>query len=114
MSKKSAKTKSPKSAKAAKMPSKAATKESAPTPSDTAPKRMSGLSAAAEVLRLAGGTPMKVGDMTAKARELGLWTPGGKTPAATMNAAIIKEIATKGGASRFRKHSRGLFELNAP
>lgn len=112
MTKKSSKPKSAKPAKPAKARSKPTPKESATKPADAQPKRMSGLSAAAEVLRLAGGTPMKVADMTAKARELGLWTPAGKTPAATMNAALIKEIATKGGASRFRKHSRGLFELN--
>ena len=40
----------------------------------------------------------------------GLWTsPGGKTPEATLYAAIVREIATKGAASRFAKHDRGLF-----
>ena len=33
----------------------------------------------------------------------------GKTPASTLNAAMIREILKKGLASRFRKHGRGLF-----
>lgn len=44
----------------------------------------------------------------------GLWTsPGGKTPAATLYAAITREIATKGKDARFRKADRGLFTANA-
>ena len=40
----------------------------------------------------------------------GLWrSPGGKTPEATLYAAIIREIAAKGTAARFRKHERGVF-----
>ena len=54
---------------------------------------------------------------------LGLRTPGTKpagkrakkppadaTPEATLYAAIIREIAAKGKAARFRKVERGLFE----
>jgi len=41
----------------------------------------------------------------------GLWHTNGKTPAATIYAAIIREIASKGNASRFRKVARGKFEL---
>ena len=45
----------------------------------------------------------------------GLWTsPGGKTPAATLYAAIVREITTKGKDARFRKADRGLFTANAP
>ena len=43
--------------------------------------------------------------------ETGLWKTGGKTPAATIYAAIIREIAVKGDTSRFRKTERGHFEL---
>jgi hypothetical protein len=40
----------------------------------------------------------------------GLWTsPGGKTPAATLYSAIIREIKLKGGEARFRKVERGKF-----
>jgi hypothetical protein len=39
-----------------------------------------------------------------------LWTsPGGKTPHATLAAAIIREIAVKGKESRFRKVRPGRF-----
>ena len=40
----------------------------------------------------------------------GLWkSPGGKSPEATLYAAIIREIAAKGDAARFKKHERGVF-----
>jgi hypothetical protein len=41
----------------------------------------------------------------------GMWTTGGKTPAATIYAAIIREIAAKGDQARFRKVERGKFTL---
>ena len=37
----------------------------------------------------------------------GLWQTNGKTPAATIYAAITCDIATKGDASRFVKTDRG-------
>jgi hypothetical protein len=44
--------------------------------------------------------------MTAK----GYWTsPGGKTPHATLHAAISREIKTKGKESRFAKAGPGKF-----
>ncbi len=44
----------------------------------------------------------------------GYWTsPAGKTPHATLYAAILREITTKGKASRFAKAERGRF-LRAP
>lgn len=111
MPKKSTKAKAPKTAKSAKPRSKPAPKaDTAPTDK---PRRLSGLDAAAEVL-CAAGEPMKVAAITERAREQGLWSPAGKTPAATLNSALVRDIAAKSGASRFRKHSRGLFELNAP
>ena len=40
----------------------------------------------------------------------GLWSsPNGKTPEATLYAAILREIGTKGDAARFRKVERGQF-----
>ena len=43
--------------------------------------------------------------------ERGLWAPGaGKTPHATLHAAMTGEIKTKGADSRFGKAGRGLFE----
>jgi hypothetical protein len=44
----------------------------------------------------------------------GYWrSPGGKTPAATLYAAILREVTTKGAAARFRKTEPGKFALNA-
>jgi hypothetical protein len=38
------------------------------------------------------------------------WTsPGGKTPASTLNAPIYQEIKSKGKNARFRKSERGKF-----
>jgi hypothetical protein len=49
-----------------------------------------------------------IGAMAAK----GYWTsPGGKTPHATLYSAILREITTKGTASRFVKAERGKFTL---
>jgi hypothetical protein len=73
-------------------------------------RKPSGLDAAVEVLREAG-TPLNCGEMVKQMLERGLWATGGKTPAATIYAAIIREIATRGDKSRFRKTDRGMFEL---
>jgi hypothetical protein len=75
-------------------------------------KRPSGLDAAARVLREAG-QPMNCGEVVKTALEKGYWKTGGKTPAATVYAAIVREIASKGAESRFRKTDRGMFELTA-
>jgi hypothetical protein len=73
------------------------------------PKRLSALGAAAKVLA-ESKAPMRATDMIAEMAKQGLWTsPGGKTPEATLYAAIAREIATKGDSSRFRKAERGLF-----
>ncbi|MFO0787115.1 MAG: HTH domain-containing protein [Phycisphaerales bacterium] len=72
-------------------------------------KRMSALDAAAHVLA-ASEVPMRAKEMIAAMEAKGLWTsPGGKTPEATLYAAIIREIAAKGSAARFKKHDRGVF-----
>ena len=50
--------------------------------------------------------------MIAAMAEQGLWrSPNGKTPHATLYAAILREIAKKGDAARFRKVDRGRFTL---
>ncbi|MFN7021948.1 MAG: HTH domain-containing protein [Phycisphaerales bacterium] len=72
-------------------------------------KRVSALDAAAQVLA-ASEVPMRAKEMIAAMQAKKLWTsPGGKTPEATLYAAIIREIAAKGTASRFKKHERGVF-----
>ena len=73
-------------------------------------RKPSGLDAAAQVLAEAG-EPLNTKDMVERMLAKGLWQTGGKTPAATIYAAIIREIATKGDDSRFRKTDRGRFEL---
>lgn len=76
-------------------------------------KRMSGLDAAARVLQ-ESGEPMTTKEMVEAADTKGYWkSPGGKTPHATVYAAIIREIATKGSAARFRKTERGKFAAKA-
>ena len=75
----------------------------------TAPKRISALDAAAQVLA-ASKEPMRAKDLIAAMADQGLWSsPNGKTPEATLYAAMIREIAAKGSEARFRKVERGLF-----
>lgn len=73
-------------------------------------KRSSGLDAAAHVLREAG-EPLTCGEMVKRMLDRGLWTTDGKTPAATIYSAVIREIAVNGDQSRFRKTTRGKFEV---
>jgi hypothetical protein len=70
----------------------------------------SGLAAAAAVLAEAG-EPLNTKTMVERMLAKGLWKTGGKTPAATIYAAILRECATKGADARFRKVERGKFEL---
>ena len=72
--------------------------------------KMSGLDAAARVLKEAG-QPMNAKAMVETMLAKGYWATDGKTPAATIYAAIIREIAKKGSNARFRKTARGQFEL---
>jgi hypothetical protein len=81
----------------------------AKAPKAPKPKRVSALDAAAIVIAKAD-KPMRAVDMVAQMEAKGLWkSPGGKTPEATLYAAIIREIAAKGKEARFAKHDRGLF-----
>jgi hypothetical protein len=74
------------------------------------PKRVSALDAAAVVLKKAG-KPMRSQDLITAMAEQGLWTsPNGKTPHATLYAAMLREINAKGKDARFRKVERGQFE----
>jgi hypothetical protein len=92
-------------------PKKIRTKKPASEPK---PKRVSAIDAAAQVLRKSGQA-MRSQDMIAAMTEQGLWSsPNGKTPHATLYSAILREIDTKGAASRFRKIERGKFEFNTP
>ena len=68
------------------------------------------LSAAVEILKDANEA-MSARAIVTAALGRGLWATNGKTPEATLYAAIIREIAAKGDGSRFRKAARGRFEL---
>jgi hypothetical protein len=71
------------------------------------PKRISALDAAAKVLA-ESDRPLRAIDMVEVMHAKGLWTsPGGKTPEATLYAAIIREITAKGKDARFKKVDRG-------
>lgn len=73
------------------------------------PKRTSALDAAAQIVASAS-KPMRTKDLIEQMEAKGLWkSPGGKTPEATLYAAIIREISAKGADARFKKHDRGLF-----
>lgn len=66
------------------------------------------LDLAAEVLAEAD-EPMNCKSIVEEVLASGKWTTKGKTPAATLYSAIIREIAAKGKASRFVKVERGKF-----
>ena len=82
-------------------------------PGQESPARTLSLIKAAAIVLEACGRPMNCKEIVDTAFEMRVWTPGaGKTPANTLHAAINRQIATKGQASRFAKAGRGLFDLN--
>jgi len=98
--------------RAAHGPTSAATAKPKGKPKEATPAKkggkMSGLDAAAKILA-DSGKPMNCADIVEAARTKGLWSTGGKTPAATIYAAIIREIAAKKKEARFIKTERGMF-----
>jgi hypothetical protein len=53
---------------------------------------------------------MRVKDLIAAMAKKGLWeSKAGKTPEATLYAAMIREVRDKGVDSRFERKDRGLF-----
>lgn len=93
---------------------KTAARKAAPTkPAKQTGGKLSALDAAAKVLaesKAPMGTKELIETMAAKK----LWTsPGGKTPAATLYSAILREIGAKGAESRFTKVDRGRFSAKA-
>jgi hypothetical protein len=78
---------------------------------EVAEKKLSALDAAAKVLG-EQGKPMSCQALIGAMAGNGYWTsPGGKTPAATLYSAMLREIDTKGDAARFVKVGRGQFGL---
>lgn len=76
------------------------------------PRKPSGLDTAYQVLK-AKGEPMTCKAIVDEMLTQGLWSTSGKTPAATIYSAILREIDGKPGESRFAKTGRGLFTLSA-
>ena len=75
--------------------------------------KLSALDAAAKVLATAK-QPMNAKELIEAMAKKKLWTsPGGKTPHATLYAAILREIQTKGKDARFKKTERGKFAINS-
>ncbi len=103
-------TKKPKAKKATRGDRRPKTRKQA---GEQKPKRVSALDAAAQVLAKAG-KPMRSQELIAAMAEQNLWkSPAGKTPHATLYAAMMREARDKGSASRFRKVDRGQFAFNA-
>jgi hypothetical protein len=76
-------------------------------------KKLSALDAAVKVLGETGQA-MTCPELISAMATKGYWTsPGGKTPQATLYAAVAREITIKGALSRFRKADRGKFALTA-
>jgi hypothetical protein len=78
---------------------------------EPAGKKMSALDAAAQIL--AGSKePLTCPELIEKMQAEGLWTTtSGKTPVATLNASLHRELKLKGDASRFAKAERGKFKF---
>ncbi len=76
-------------------------------------KKLSALSAAARVLAETGRA-MTCRELIEAMAAQGYWTsPGGRTPEATLYAAMTREIRAKGAQARFRKVQRGQFAAHA-
>jgi HB1, ASXL, restriction endonuclease HTH domain len=100
-----------KTTSAAKTPKAVAaqTNPSAATSAEPKPKKVSALEAAAQLLAQTGQA-LTCAQMIQALATSGTWTsPQGKTPEATLYAAIIREIQSKGAHARFRKTDRGTF-----
>lgn len=97
-------------ASSAEAPPSAKKEKKAKTTKEPKPKKLSALDAAAQVLKGAG-KPMNALEMVEAMATQNLWSsPNGKTPSATLFAAIIREVAAKGAEARFKKVERGLFQ----
>jgi hypothetical protein len=101
------------SKKSTKTPKTPTGEKKAPAPKKTTkpdvPGKLSALDAAAKVLSEAG-RPMSCKEMIEVMAQKGYWTsPGGKTPHATLYAAIVREVNAKGDGARFTKTEKGKF-----
>jgi hypothetical protein len=79
-----------------------------PAESNTA--KRGGLNAAVRVLAEAT-EPLNCKTIVERILQQGYWSTNGKTPAATISAAILREIKVKGDNARFCKVGRGKFTV---
>ena len=78
------------------------------------PRKLSALDAADKVLQEAG-QPMNCQEMIQAMAAKGYWSsPSGKTPAATLYSALLREVKTKANQARFQKAARGQFVYQTP
>ena len=99
-------TRSPKAKQPAKATRKPRAKKAAPA------EKMSQMAAAERVLA-ESGEPMNCKTMVEAMASQGYWSsPGGKTPAATLYASLLRHIRKAGKDARFKKTDRGMFALN--
>ena len=92
---------------------KASAKKATTAKKTAQPKKLSQLAAAITVLGKSK-EPLNCKAMVDAMAKQKLWaSPNGKTPHATLYAAILREINTKGKDARFKKTDRGLFTLAA-
>jgi HB1, ASXL, restriction endonuclease HTH domain len=93
-----------------------APKSDTPTINEEADKhrKLSALDAAAKLLQ-ESGQPMNCQEMIGAMSAKGYWTsPAGKTPAATLCSALLREIKIKASQARFQKAARGQFVYQTP
>jgi hypothetical protein len=100
---------------AAKVPKAKAATPAKTTPAETQPetpakpKKLGCLDAAAQLLGETGQA-LTCKEMIEALAAMGYWTsPSGKTPHATLAAAILREINAKGKDARFKRTERGRF-----
>ena len=74
--------------------------------------KVSQMDAAVQILKEAG-QELNCKEMVRRMIEKRLWETKGRTPGATLSAALQRDIAKRGEASRFKKTARGLFGLSA-
>ena len=90
--------------------SKSAAASKKKTKPATSPGKVSCLDAAVAVLK-SSGKPMKCKEMIEAMVKGKLWSSDAPTPHATLSSAILREMKSRGGESRFKKVGRGAFSL---
>lgn len=93
-------------------PVKAATKTARKAKATKAPTEKLSQMAAAERVLAEAGQPMNCKAIVEAMSAKGYWSsPSGKTPHATLYAALLRHIRDKGNEAQFAKTDRGLFTL---